>query len=292
MKNLIRIAIMMMCLTWTACGGDNNTKTLQDRIDSLNLVINRQQTDMDDMTHTLDVVAEGIDSIHRQENIIYTGIDEVTGKKLSRKEIRKCIKELQELLKRQRERITLLEDSLYQQNDKRVVGLRSVIASLNEQLQEKERTIKELEAKVRTQTVDIQNLSASVERLAQDKQEMTEHIQVQEEALTKQDEIINEGYYIIGTRKELKSAGLITTTMLGLGKSMVNLEQADLSKMKKIDIRNFSNEIVISGKKAKILSHMPENSYAIVSGDTESKLYIKDAALFWSMSKILVIEIK
>lgn len=287
MKNLIRMSILTMAIGFTACTG-GKTKSMQQQIDSLNMVINHQQTEMEDMTHTLDVVAEGIDSIHRQENIIYMGVDEVTGKKLTRKEIRERIKDLEALLKRQRERITFLEDSLATQNDKRVAGLKSVIASFNLQLQEKERTINELEAKVRTQSRHIQNLSADVNRLANDNQQLTEHVQMQEEALTVQSDIINEGYYIIGTRKELKVAGVISVNLLQ--QSKLNLETADLSKMEKIDIRSFGDELTIDAKKAKILSHMPEQSYSLVQQNGKVKLFIKDPALFWSMSKILVIQ--
>lgn len=287
MKNIFKIAIIMLSAVFFSCTG-GKTEAMQQRIDSLNVVVSRQQQEMADMTHTLDVVAEGIDSIHRQEHIIYTGVDEVTGKKLTRKEIRQCIKELEILLKRQRERIVQLEDSLSTNNDKRIAGLKSIIAQLNRQLEEKQRTIDQLENKVRNQHNDIQNLTADVSRLSKDNEQLTEHVEMQETALAAQSDIINEGYYIIGTRKELKAAGVIEVNLLQ--QSKVNLETADLSRLEKIDIRTFSDEMTIDAKKVKILSHMPEQSYALVKQDGKVKLYIKDPAQFWSMSKILVIQ--
>jgi len=281
------MTIAMTAFGFTACTG-GKTKVMQQQIDSLNQVINHQQAEMEDMTHTLDVVADGIDSIHRQEHIIYMGLDEVTGKKLTRKEIRERIKDLETLLKRQRERISLLEDSLSTRDDRRIASLKSIIASLNLQLKEKERTIADLENKVRTQKNDIQNLTADVSRLSKDNQQLTKHVEMQEAALTVQDDIINEGYYIIGTRKELKEAGVISVNLLQQGK--LNLETADLSKMEKIDIRSFSDEVTIDAKKVKILSHMPKQSYSLIPQGGKVKLFIKDPALFWSMSKILVIQ--
>lgn len=133
-------------------------------------------------------------------------------------------------------------------------------------------------------------MQANVSKLNQEKGALEEHVSMQEEALERQNDMINEGYYIIGTRKELKAAGVISANLLQ--KSKVNLETADLSKLQKIDIRTFSNEMKINAKKAVILSHMPEASYSMVQENGQVILYIKDAALFWSLSKILVIQIK
>jgi len=92
----------------------------------------------------------------------------------------------------------------------------------------------------------------------------------------------------IEIRKELKEAGVITVNLLQ--QSKLNLEGADTEKMQKIDIRTFSDELVIDSKKPKILTHMPEQSYSMVVSGKQTRLFIKDPALFWSMSKILVIQ--
>jgi len=280
MKRAVIMATVATVAFLAACTG-GKSEYMQRQIDSLTTVVNQQQTDMADMTYTLDVVAAGIDSINRQENIIYMGVDEVTGKRLSGADIRQRIKDLEALIVRQRERISTLEDSLSSRQDARIAGLKSVIASLNRQLEEKQSTIDQLEAKVRSQKQDIN-------RLSNEKTLLTQHVEMQEEALNAQSDIINEGYYIIGTRKELKEAGVITVNLLQ--QSKLNLEGADTEKMQKIDIRTFSDELVIDSKKPKILTHMPEQSYSMVVSGKQTRLFIKDPALFWSMSKILVIQ--
>ena len=136
----------------------------------------------------------------------------------------------------------------------------------------------------------ITNLQANVGKLYEEKGMLEEHVSMQEEALEKQDEIINEAYYIIGTRKELKAAGVISTNLLQ--KSKVNLETVDLSKFKKIDIRNFTTELKIDTKKAVILSPMPNDSYKIVQTGNQATLFIEDVASFWSLSRFLVIQIR
>ena len=289
MKTLKSITIVCLAIVLFSCGG----KTQQEyntMADSLQSVINERTSQYDELTSYLNLVASGLDSINSMENIIYLGKDEVTDKKLTRKEIRQRIDDLKELVIRQRTRIEELSDSLSFITDKKVAALQTIIANLNAQLEEKERTIQQLKGELNSSKTTITNLQANVSKLNQEKGALEEHVSMQEEALERQNDMINEGYYIIGTRKELKAAGVISANLLQ--KSKVNLETADLSKLQKIDIRTFSNEMKINAKKAVILSHMPEASYSMVQENGQVILYIKDAALFWSLSKILVIQIK
>lgn len=289
MKKLNQTIIIFVAIILYACNG-NMQKEYTTRIDSLQSVVNERTSQYDELTSYLDLVASGLDSINSMENIIYLGKDEVTGKKLTRKEIRQRIDDLKELVIRQRTRIEELSDSLSFITDKKVAALQTIIANLNAQLEEKERTIQQLKGELNSSKTTITNLQANVSKLNQEKGALEEHVSMQEEALERQNDMINEGYYIIGTRKELKAAGVISANLLQ--KSKVNLETADLSKLQKIDIRTFSNEMKINAKKAVILSHMPEASYSMVQENGQVILYIKDAALFWSLSKILVIQIK
>lgn len=283
--------LILTISTFISCT-NNKVDIMTGQIDSLSAVLADRTAAYEEMNSCLDIIVAGLDSIEQQEHIIYMRKDEVSGRPLSSQEIKDRIDYLEELLQRHRERIRILEDSLKLQTDKRVDALKKIIANQQKQLEEKERTINVLHAEVSKQKAQLKELASNVDALTGDKTRLEEQVTTQEEALGIQDEIINEGYYIIGKRKELKAAGIINTTLLGLGRSKVNLAQSALEKMKKIDIRTFNNEIAIPSKKVKILSHMPENSYAIISGEGESKLFIKDPALFWSLSRILVIEIK
>ena len=283
--------IVIFCIAFLlhSCSG-NMRQEYNTRIDSLKSVINERTSQYDELTSYLDLVASGLDSINSMENIIYLGKDEVTGKKLTRKEIRQRIDDLKELVIRQRTRIEELSDSLSFITDKKVAALQTIIANLNAQLEEKERTIQQMKGELNSSKTTITNLQANVGKLYEEKGMLEEHVSMQEEALEKQDEIINEAYYIIGTRKELKAAGVISTNLLQ--KSKVNLETVDLSKFKKIDIRNFTTELKIDTKKAVILSPMPNDSYKIVQTGNQATLFIEDVASFWSLSRFLVIQIR
>lgn len=274
---LIAIAIMAF-----SCKNEKITQ-LESQVNTFQSVIDKKDVLLNDMTTCLDVLAFGLDSIYQQQNIIYSGRNEVTGKKLTATELKSRITDLGKLIARQQEKIEELEKSLASKNNKQIESLKLLIANMQQQLSEKEKEIEELKNLVVKQRQDITMLQKA-------KEELEHHVSNQGNALKIQDEIINEGYYIIGTRKELKEAGIITSNLIQ--KSKVDLGSVDLSKLKKIDIRNFSTELKINAKKAVVLSHMPESSYKIVQGGGRTILYIEDVAQFWSMSKILVIQTK
>ena len=282
LKNCGLYLLMTFLIVMTSCR-NGKTGYLENQMDSLQQVITNQSLLMNEMTTSLDVIAYGLDSIYRQENIIYKGRDEVSGKQLTRSELKQRVDDLVGLIARQRERITALEDSLSFNTSQQMQSLKLIITNLQAQLDEKEQIIENLKAQVANQKV-------SIAKLQQSKADLEHHVQNQEKALKVQDELVNEGYYIIGTRKQLKEAGVISNNLLQ--KSKINLETADLTKLKKIDIRTFETELKFNAKKAVVLSHMPETSYKMVQGNGQVILFIEDVASFWSLSKILVIQIR
>ena len=100
------------------------------------------------------------------------------------------------------------------------------------------------------------------------------------------------GYYMkIGTKSELKSAGLLDKNVIKKG--IVNTEGLNMSIFKKIDIRS-TREIKIKAYKPKLLTSHPNKSYEMkLDEDSEEDityLKIKDIDAFWSQSHFLVIQ--
>ena len=100
------------------------------------------------------------------------------------------------------------------------------------------------------------------------------------------------GYYMkIGTKSELKSAGLLDKNVIKKG--VVNTEGLNMSIFKKIDIRS-TREIKINAYKPKLLTSHPNKSYEMKLDDDAEEdityLKIKDVDAFWSQSHFLVIQ--
>ena len=105
-----------------------------------------------------------------------------------------------------------------------------------------------------------------------------------------QDEIINEGYVRIGTKKELQSAGLIKGGFLK--KTKVNYDNVDKSVFNPVDIRMF-NSVELKSDNPKILTaHPASGAYRLEKTDNgTTMLYIDNPTVFWSLSNFLIIQL-
>ncbi len=290
-KLTIQIATFLLALTSlvSSCKDDNRMQEMmQARIDSLETTNASQASQLKDITDFMNVVSEGLDSIAEQEQLLMGSGRGVEGGKLTKEQLRENLKAFAALLERQRNRISELEDSLTTRG-RSMASLRNVITYLNQQLDEKNNTIASLQASLNNKNVDIQKLRKQVTNLATAKEELEETVKNQGEALVVQSDVINEGYVKIGTKKELKQAGLLSGGFLS--KKKLDVSKFQNGGFQKVDIRNFT-EMNIPSEKIKILTQMPESSYYITENDNSSTLKILNPTVFWSVSNYLVIQTK
>lgn len=282
-KTLTIVAAAAMAIVMASCGG--KTENPNPEADSLRNVISGNMAEMDEMNLFLDAVNVSMDSIVYMEGMILRTSGET---KLSNKEqIKRNIEAFKMMLATQRERIAILEEKL-KNGDANAKRMLQTIKSLQKQLDEKDQAIVELTEELEKRNFDIQTLKSHVDRLNLDVAKLTEKNTAQEEALVAQSDAMNEAYYFIGTKQELKAAGLLTGGSL-IKKSKLDLSNSDLSKFKKIDIRK-TKTFNIPGKKPQMLTQAPANSYTISdNGDGTSTLTVTDASAFWSISNCLII---
>lgn len=288
MRTIAFLLIMASFLFSCKEGNRVQEETLQAKIDSLETANASQASQLKDITDFMNVVSEGLDSIAEQEQLLMGNGRGVEGGKLTKEQLRENLKAFAALLERQRNRISELEDSLTSRG-RSMASLRNVITYLNQQLDEKNNTIASLQASLNNKNVDIQKLRKQVTKLTDTNTELEEAVKQQGEALVIQSEVINEGYVKIGTKKELKQAGILSGGFLK--KRKLDVTQFHNGGFQKVDIRNFT-EMEIPSKKIEILTQMPESSYYITSNDNSSTLKIINPTAFWSVSNYLVIQTK
>lgn len=142
---------------------------------------------------------------------------------------------------------------------------------------------------VQQQSQKIETLSSDLTATQQNLEEKVKENEQQQEVIETQDQMLNEGYYIIASKSKLKELGLVEGGVFS--KARLARGTFNISSFTKIDIREVT-EIDLNSKDAKILSSVPESSYELVKGfDNMLKLVIKDPGAFWSQSKFLVIKI-
>ena len=245
---------------------------------------------LDELNGVLATIATGLDSIAVQENILFTnkGRD---GVMLNRQQIAANLKGMADILARQRAKIKMLQDSLANKKSSQgVERLQKVVEFLNQQLAEKDQVIQSLRADLNNSKKDITQLRASLSDMRTKANNAEQKTKVLTKALSKQDEVINECYVKIGTKKQLSAAGLLKGGFLQ--KKKVNYEDVDKSKFNAVDIRKF-RENSLHSSNPKILTPQPSNRsfHFEESGDGNCTLVITNPTLFWSVSNFLIIQL-
>lgn len=245
---------------------------------------------LDELNGVLATIATGLDSIAIQENILFTnkGRD---GVMLNRQQIAANLKGMADILARQRAKIKILQDSLANKKSSQgVERLQKVVEFLNQQLAEKDQVIQSLRADLNNSKKDITQLRASLSDMRTKANNAEQKTKVLTKALSKQNEVINECYVKIGTKKQLSAAGLLKGGFLQ--KTKVNYEDVDKSKFNAVDIRKF-REITLKSSNPKILTPQPSNRsfHFEESGDGNCTLVITNPTLFWSVSNFLIIQL-
>ena len=283
-------SFVIACLCYVSCSDNNqqNVDLLNKQIDSLQRENARKDGDINDMMSFVGVLADGLDSIAKQEEILFYTNKGKEGIMVDRQQLKKNLEMFENTLANQKKRIAQLVDSL-KARGKSLSKLTSLVTYLNQQLEEKNALIKSLRTDLDNKNVNIAQLQRRVSSLSEDNSRLSEKVEKQVKALTAQAEVINECYVKIGTKKQLTELGIISGGFLK--KTKVNHNAIQKDKFMRVDIRTFT-EIPIPSSDPKILTQMPASSYRIEKNKGTSTLYITDPTAFWSVSNYLIIQTK
>lgn len=288
MSMLICVVIIPIFTVSCSDKQENRVAELQAQLDSLTTENQSLFKQQQDASYFLGVITESLDSIAEQENFIRSTGKGVEGKKLSMAEQRQRLRDFAKLLERQRNRIAQLEDSLANKGQG-FEKMSSLISFLNQQLDDKNRQLAVLQKQIDSGKLKIKDLNKQLDALAIANDSLISTLELQQEALVVQDEIINEGYFIVGTKSELKAAGVLSGR--GLVRKKLNISNFANADFTKVNISSFT-ELVINASKITILTSMPKGTYQIIPNGNQCKLVITNPTSFWSVSNYLVIQTK
>ena len=173
------------------------------------------------------------------------------------------------------------------------VQLEQMVENLNKEIEAKDVQIAQLKddlAKVNIQVTDLNtkvvDLNANVDNLStQNKQKQ----QVIEDRTAE----LNTAYYVIGTTSYLKDKKIITKEggFIGMGRSKDLAPEMNKSNFTRVDITNFNVLPIMKGKVTVLSSH-PHASYHMTGKNAADSLIITNPKEFWSLSKVLVVNVK
>lgn len=287
-KSKTVLALGLISFVLYGCGNtDKEVMKLVEERDSLRQAQKMQAEKIDNYGKTIETLNATLDSIAYQEKTLFCGNGEIP---VTKEDVRHNLTRFEALLKKQAEKIRLLEKQLAESNDANTNSLR-LIAHLKEQLNEKNLRIAQLKDELEKKNVTI----ASLQKLADSQKttistqsatisELNQRAQRQSEALSRQDAILNNAYVLIGSKDDLKRKGILRK-----GKIVVEAS-LDRSKFAKVDIRKW-REINFTAKRPRILTSMPSSSYEITTtGNWNYTLTVKNPSDFWRISSYLIIQ--
>ena len=257
-------------------------KSLQARLDSLSTVHIMQNSEMESMLADLNDISAGMQSLRDAERLLtLETINENKANSKSKQQLNQLKKDVQaitEAIASYKERISKLEGK----NKSQSAEFKRLIAGLNAELDQRTQKLNEITKQLAVKTEEVANLTENVEALdkANKSQQMT---------INEQDMAIHQGHYLIGNRKELKEAEVISRQ--GIFCPPIVSSQAQKANFTDLDIREMK-VIPLNSKKAKLLSVHPADSYTLETGeDGNMTLKINDENNFWKQTKYLVVMI-
>lgn len=283
MKKIVILGIGASMFFLGSCvEGSQKYKSLQARLDSLSTVHIMQNSEMESMLADLNDISAGMQSLRDAERLLtLETINENKANSKSKQQLNQLKKDVQaitEAIASYKEQISKLEGK----NKSQSAEFKRLIAGLNAELDQRTQKLNEITKQLAVKTEEVANLTENVEALdkANKSQQMT---------INEQDMAIHQGHYLIGNRKELKEAEVISRQ--GIFCPPIVSSQAQKANFTDLDIREMK-VIPLNSKKAKLLSVHPADSYTLETGeDGNMTLKINDENNFWKQTKYLVVMI-
>ena len=171
--------------------------------------------------------------------------------------------------------------------DKSLMQLRKESGDKSDEILASDKNIKSLTRELLAKDAEMEEMDNELEGL----EEMYEMELQNSQELTA---IINKAFYYAGTKKELMEKGIVTKEggFIGLGRvKVVNANAPDM--LFKQIMKNKTEEIMLEGKDAKLLSTHAEGSYEWQKeGNNIAGLTILDSDAFWKNGNYLVVELE
>ncbi len=288
MKNII--IIIAIALVATSCGLGSASKEIKLQNDSLRMVNNLKDSHMNSLITSLIDIQDNLQAIKEKENLISVNVSSGDKVNTSMKEqINRDIQMIYDLMVQNKEKITQLEAQLKSSGAKNA-NLNKLIAGLNKQIEIQAMEIERLNEVLASKDIEISNMSTAIRGLRSSVDSLSMEQRTVKNKLQSATEELERGFYIIGSKKELKDKNIITSTgLFSTKKIMTGSYESEF--FTQVNVTQLE-EIPLLSKKAKILSSHPTDAYALEADENGNlTLMIKNKTDFWSVSRYLVVQV-
>ena len=272
-------ALVVVLLMLTACG--KNSKQEEERQKELT-ELQTLRTQVAEQDSLINLVIQNFAQIQQLEGMISLDSNSEVPQS-QRAKIEDNLRLINEKLESNRQTIDLLNKKLAQSGNKNS-SLQHTIGTLQEQLNAKNAEILDLTEELKRKNYAIGVLDSMVTGLSNNVENLSKTSAAQQAEIDRQDAALNTVRYCIGTSRDLKDMNIIRN-----GEVVTEGYQSDY--FTQIDLRKVTS-IPLYEKRAELKTKHPQSSYKLVKGEDKMlTLEISNPREFWSLSKILVIQI-
>jgi peptidoglycan hydrolase CwlO-like protein len=199
----------------------------------------------------------------------------------SREQTLEKIAQLSASIQRTRGKIHELETRLAKSGT-RVAGLQKMLAGLKQ-------TIAEKEGQVALLSGQVDSLQTTVAGLSTEVQEAQDTIVAKNEVIEEKRRELGTIYYVIGTKKDLATSGIIEAKggVLGLGKTLKLSGRFDESRFTPLDTDQ-ETSLVANATRVQVLSPQPISSYELKVEGKQVELHILDPKEFRKVKHLVI----
>ncbi|MBR4156825.1 MAG: hypothetical protein IKU01_09070 [Bacteroidales bacterium] len=158
--------------------------------------------------------------------------------------------------------------------------LRATVKKLKSQLEEKTQVVETLQVQLNEKDSQIAGLNTKVEILNADIEKVTADNDAKSQTIANQILEMNKVYYVGASKQNLKESGILTS-------KYILRQEVPAEAFTMADKRELK-EIAFDGKKIKVLSAHPTESYTITNTDNQVIITVTNPEMFWSVTKYLV----
>lgn len=292
MKKVFTLVLIVanICLLFSCTSKKEQELREQHLKDSFNSLVTAQKNEIETMLSQMKDIDNSLNDIASQHTELQSITNKMEGNNETlAKSIVEKINAMADMIATDKEKIKALQSNLYRQKNSFAENkrLQEQLVLLNGRLSDRETEILNLTKQLQEKNADISNLNSQVANLQQEaKKNKSELSKLEDERYS--------AYFIVGTKKELKKAGVIDAEggFIGIGKTLTLAANSNIDNMQKIDMRNV-DEIPLTGGKVKLITPHPTTSYTLQGGANKAtSIKIESTTEFWKNSRLLVIMVK
>lgn len=294
MKKLLLALVFPVIILAAGCNQNTEEITaLKATNDSLLSVSIVKDSMVVDFVNAFNEIQANLDSIKMKEKIITKSASSSSEIKARTKDqINSDINEIYKLQIANKEMLSSLRFKLKKAGIQ-TVEMERMIENLSKQIEEKDLQIAQLKDDLTKVNIHVADLTTKVGNLNMNVDSLNTLTQEKQKVIEDKTTEMNTAYYVIGTTSYLKENKIVTKEggFIGLGRSKEVVPDVSKSALTKVDITEVS-VIPIMKSKATLLTTHPKSSYRLTGENASDSLVITNQKEFWSLSKVLVVNVK